>query len=368
MEDGDIDDNFKQAVEVVTQYDRASASLLQRRLSIGYARAARLIDQLEAAGVVGPAEGAEPREVLIRSVDEIIPQNGKNSQEKEVWFPEPPKNYKLPSGVKLSSAYDIPWGTQFSEVYKRTDFEDLKVEFPIPLGFDGEGNLKAESLLDVNNLIIAGNPLSQKENLVDTILLTNLLRYAPSQLKLILIDPTHYLDLYEGIPHLLSPVISDQTKEISALKWTLYEVERRQKQFAEKAVRNIRAFNEQMGFQALPYILTIIYVGGYSVETEDALVQLTTQGARTGIHNIIVTDHTSGALLPNILKSNIPARAIFRLTSAGESKAIDISGAEMLEPGELIYKPNYGGSEKLKALFTPETNVKEVTGAVKQAA
>jgi S-DNA-T family DNA segregation ATPase FtsK/SpoIIIE len=71
--DGDVDELFKDAVEVVCQYDRASASLLQRRLSVGYARAARIVDQLESAGVVGPADGSKPREVLIRSSEDIFP-------------------------------------------------------------------------------------------------------------------------------------------------------------------------------------------------------------------------------------------------------------------------------------------------------
>src|SRR5687768_2015883 len=158
----EIDDNFKQAVEVVVHYDRASASLLQRRLSIGYARAARLLDQLEAAGVLSSAEGSAPREVLIKSADEILGDNWAKPEKKDEWTPEPTPNYKVPSGVKLSKTDDIPWGIQFAEAFN--DFQDSKIEFPIPVGFNGEGKLKLESLLDVNNLIIAGNTLSQKEN------------------------------------------------------------------------------------------------------------------------------------------------------------------------------------------------------------
>lgn len=367
FEEGDIDENFKEAVEVVTQYDRASASLLQRRLSIGYARAARLIDQLEAAGVLGPAEGSEPREVLIKSPEEVFGKNGEKPQKEGQWEPAPIQNYKVPSGVKLSKVDDIPWGTQFSDVNKSDELKRSSVEFPIPLGFDDNGKLKVESLLDVNNLIIAGNPLSQKENLVDTVLLTYLLRYSPNQLKIILNDPTHYLDLYDGIPHLLSPVITEPSKEISAFRWTLHEVERRQKQFAEKGVRDIRAYNEKLGFEALPYILIVTFSDAYSIETEDALVRITPHGARAGIHSIIVTNHTSGASLPGMIKSNIPARVVFRLTSAGESRAIDVSGGDKLEPGKIIYKPNYGATAKLNAVFTPETNVKEVIEAVKSS-
>jgi DNA segregation ATPase FtsK/SpoIIIE, S-DNA-T family len=351
---------------VIVQYDRASASLLQRRLSIGYARAARLIDQLESAGVVSPAEGSAPREVLIKSADEILGDNWAKPEKKDEWMPEPLKNYKVPSGVKLTRADEIPWGTQFSDLHNRTDFKESNIEFPVPLGLDDEGKLKLESLLDVNNLIIAGNTLSQKENLVDTILLTYLLRYDPSKLKIILIDPTRYLDLYNGIPHLLAPVINSYDKTISALKWAQAEMDRRLKQFSQAEVRDLRTYNEKSGLEGIPHVLIISFFDYFDVEREDVIIRLTAQGARTGIHNIIVVDRTSGASLPGMIKSNIPARTVFRVTSAGESRAIDVSGGEKLEPGELIYKPNYGNAVKLKAVFTSEVNIKEVVSIVKQ--
>lgn len=371
LSDNDIDEHFKEAVEVVTQYDRASASLVQRRLGIGYARSARIIDQLEAAGVVGPAEGANPREVLIKSPQELFGDNWerlatKGKQEEAMWTPEPSKNYKVPRNIKLTTAANSPWGKQFSDVWQSSYLKDLKIEFPIPLGFDDQGNLKIESLLDVNNLIIAGNPLSQKEKLVDTILLTYLLRYDPTQLKIILIDTTHYLDLYDGIIHLLSPVIYSNDKIYSAMRWALAESDRRLEQFGKVGVRDLKAFNDKSGIGGVPHILIITFLDTFDELTEDALIRLTAQGARTGIHNIIITDHSSSVFLPKMLKSNIPARAVFRLTLAGESRAIETSGAEKLEPGALIYKPNYGESAKLKAIFTPEVNVKEVVSAVKQ--
>ena len=363
--DEETDELFKNAVEVVVQYDRSSASLLQRRLDIGYARAARLIDQLEAAGVVGPAEGSLPREVLIRSVDDVLGAKQGKAQDEE-WIPQIPPNYKVPSGLKLSKADSIPWGTSFSDVINRTEFKESKTEFPLHLGFDDDGKLKTESLFTVNNLIIAGNNLSQKENLVDTVLLTYLLRYGPSELKLILIDPTRYLDLYNGIPHLLSPVINDHGKTVSALRWAGYELDRRQKQFSEAGVRDLKAYNQKMGFTAVPSILIVAFCEFFDVETEDSWIRLTAHSERTGIHSIIIVDRTTGASLPSTIKSNIPARAVFRLTSASESRAIEVSGAEKLQPGEAIYKPNFGNTANLKAIFTPEIDVKEVVEAVKQ--
>ena len=272
------------------------------------------------------------------------------------------KNYKVLSGVKLSRANDTPWGIQFADAFN--DFKDSKIEFPIPIGFTDEDKLKLESLLEVNNLIIAGNTLSQKENFVDTILLAYLLRYDPSNLKIILIDPTRYLDFYDGIHHLLSPVINDYDKTISALKWAQAEMDRRLKQFSQAGVRDLKAYNEKSGFECIPYILIVSFFDYFDVERGDAVTRLTAQGARTGIHNIIVVDRTSGASLPGMIKSNIPARTVFRLTSAGESRAIDVLGGERLEPGELIYKPNFGSAIKLKAIFTPEVNVKEVVEAI----
>lgn len=364
--DEEFDEHSKNAVELVVRYDRASPAFLQRRLSIGYARAARLIDQLEASGVIGPAEGAMLREVLIRSAEEVLGDNSNQSNTKRDDVFEVPANYKVPTNVKLSRVDNPPWGKQFSDVFKTNDLKDSKMEFPIPFGFDDKGKLKTESLLDVTNLIIAGNTLSQKENFVDTILLTYLLRYDPVELKIILIDPAHYLDLYDGIAQLLSPVIHDYDKFVSALKWAQAEMERRLKQFSEACIRDINAFNEKSNFVALPRILIVSFCELFGVEIEDSLLRLTAQGVRTGIHNIIVVDRTSGASLPGSIKSNVPARAVFRLTSAVESRAIDVSGAEKLQAGEIIYKPNFGAAVKLNAVFTPETNIKHIVMAVRK--
>jgi len=94
---------------------------------------------------------------------------------------------------------------------------------------------------------------------------------------------------------------------------------------------------------------------------------LTGQGVRAGIHNIIIVERTNGKSLSTNIKSNIPARVVFRLSSPGESKAIDVSGAEKLEEGKLIYKSNFGSQENLDAILTPEINVKEVVDAVKNS-
>jgi len=162
-------------------------------------------------------------------------------------------------------------------------------------------------------------------------------------------------------------VTNKYSKIVSAFHWLVAEMDRRLKKFSETGVRDIDSYNEVVGGMGEPRILAITYYNFFGVEAEDCLAMLAGQGQRAGIHNIVVIEHTNAKIFSNSIKNNIPARVTFRLSSAGESKAIDILGAETLEPGEIIYKPNFGESVKLKSIFTPEENVKEVVEAVKKS-
>jgi DNA segregation ATPase FtsK/SpoIIIE-like protein len=107
-------------------------------------------------------------------------------------------------------------------------------------------------------------------------------------------------------------------------------MDRRLKQFSQAEVRDLRAYNEKSSIEGIPHILIVSFFNYFDVEREDTIIRPTGQGARTGIHNIIVVCHTSGASWPSMIKSNIPTRFVFRLTSGGESKAIDVMGVEKL--------------------------------------
>jgi DNA segregation ATPase FtsK/SpoIIIE, S-DNA-T family len=357
---------FKKAVEVTVEYERSSPSLLQRKLSIGYARAARLLDQLEAAGVVGPADGSKPREVLIHSYDEFFAKGGERPRNEQENVFEVPANYKAPTDLKLSLANAPLWETQFGDAIKAKDFKETQVKFPVLLGYDDEEKLHIESLLDVNSLILVGNPVSKKEIFIDTVLLTLLLRNTPSQLRLVLNDPTHYLDLFNGTPHLLSPVINEHDKVRSGLRWSQAEMDRRFKMFAELGVRDIEAFNKMSGFEALPHILVVTFLVFPDIEATDALTLLTSTGARAGIHNILVVDQANENSIPGSIRNNVPARVVFRVASASVGRNTSVNGAENLGIGEMLFKSNFGKQIKLKSIFTPEVNVKEVVEAVKQ--
>jgi DNA segregation ATPase FtsK/SpoIIIE-like protein len=364
---GELDDLFKKAVEVVIQYDRSSPALLQRRLSIGYARAARLMDQLEAAGVVGPPEGVKAREVLARSAKEILLKIKEPPGTPQTDAFEVPANYKVPTNIKFSKADNIPWGKQLSDVIKSNDFKDVKAQFSIPIGYDDKKELHTTSLAEVENLIITGNPQSKKEAWFDTILTTLLLKHSPMELRFILIDPYHYLDLYNEIPNLLDPVITEYARSVSALRWTIHEVERRMKLFAQKGVRNIDSYNEKPKIEALPRILIINRCDWTDVETTDGMTVLSTNGSRAGVNLFIVTNRMGENNLSMDVKANIPNRAVFMVTSAQDSKLAGVKEAEKLKEGELLFKLGNEDPQKLTTIYTPEINVKEVVGAVKQS-
>jgi DNA segregation ATPase FtsK/SpoIIIE-like protein len=366
--DGSLDHIFQQAVELVVKFDRASPSLLQRRLGIGYARAARLIDQLEASGVIAASDGSsQPREVLIRSYDEFVANGGEIPKAEPENHFKVPENYIVPTELKLSSVKNSVWGRQLSEVIETDDFKKSEAEFSIVLGYGKDEKLNTTTLAETNNLIITGNPTSSKESLIDTVLITLLLRHTPSELRLILTDSGHYLDLYNGIPHLLSPVISDPDKMTSALIWTLREVDRRKQLFIQAGVRSFDAYQKLPNIDPLPRVLHICFCNWKDVETTDAMTFLTSAGLNAGIHLFIVTNRMSDNNLSADIKANIPNRAVFTVTSAKDSKLAGVKGAENIKQGEMLYRQGNSDPKKLTTIFTPEANVKEVVEAVKQA-
>jgi DNA segregation ATPase FtsK/SpoIIIE-like protein len=363
----DLDELFKNAVEIVVQYDRVNASILQRRLSIGYARSARIIDQLETAGVVGPMDGSKPREVLIRSAEELFGKEGSLSQSKQENVFEVPANYKVPTDVTLSRAEKSLWGKQLSEVVGAGDFKNVETQYPILLGFDENSEINVSSLPEVNNLVVVGNPVSKKENWIDTVLVTLLLKHSPKDLRFVLIDEGHYLDFYNGIPHLFDPVITDFEKSRSAYRWALHEMNRRMTIFNQSGVRSIDTYKQLSDHEPMSRILIVAYLRYSDLETTFSLARLAAGGARAGIHLCIITNRMNDQNLSPDIKANIPSRAVFTVTTAQESKFAGVKGADNLSEGEMLYKQGNAEPKKLTTIYTPEVNVKEVVEAVKNA-
>jgi len=365
--DDELDELFKDAVEVVCQYDRASPSLIQRRLSVGYARASRIIDQLQSAKVVGPADGSKPRDVLIKNSEEVLKQILETPrEEEEVDIEVNTPKYKKPNLKIINKPKDNPWKYSLYDTLKDKSFKNSE-GFPFPIGFTEDKKLVTADLDGVKHLIIGGYSLSQKEVMLDTILTSLLLKASPNDLKLILIDSVRYLNFYDNLPHLLTPVINETEKSISAFRWLMHEMDRRLKIFNEIGVRDLSGFNEKSD-NLLPHILVMINQFEdclfYSpVEVEDALTRILMLAPRCGVHVIFTANHLTKQFVPTGIQSEIPNRLLFRFTSYHDAGSGIVTEVEKLQPGEALYMSD-NNPIKLDAIYTSEENIKKVVNEI----
>jgi len=224
---------------------------------------------------------------------------------------------------------------------------ELDSKLALTLGLDVSGKPIVDDLARMPHVLIAGQTGSGKSVCINSFLSTILFRAAPSEVKLILVDPKRVeLTGYNGIPHLLTPVIVEPEKVISALRWVLSEMDRRYKLFAQAGARNIEAYNEMSGFQALPYIVIVIdeladIILFSPVEVEDAITRIAQMSRATGIHMIISTQRPSVDVITGLIKANIPCRIAFAVASQVDSRVIlDTQGAEkLLGRGDMLYLP-----------------------------
>lgn len=228
-----------------------------------------------------------------------------------------------------------------------TVMQKNKSKLTLALGLDVSGNPIAVDLAKMPHVLVAGTTGSGKSVLINSFISSLLFRASPQEVRLILIDPKRVeLTGYNGIPHLLTPVIVESDKILSALKWAMAEMDKRYKIFAERSVRNIDAYNELSGFQALPYI--VIFIDELAdlmiyapVEVEDAIARLAQMARATGIHLVIATQRPSVNVITGLIKANIPCRIAFNVSSMIDSRVIiDAPGAEkLLGRGDMLYIP-----------------------------
>lgn len=191
---------------------------------------------------------------------------------------------------------------------------------------------------------------------------------------MILVDPKRVeFTGYNGIPHLLTPVIVEPEKILSALKWATGEMDRRYKLFSERGVRNIDGYNELSGFQALPYIVIIIdeladLMMFAPVEVEDAIARIAQMARAVGIHLIVATQRPSVNVITGLIKANIPCRIAFNVSSLIDSRVIlDSPGAEkLLGRGDMLYvPPDQAKPTRIQGAFVSEKEVKKVVDFLK---
>ncbi|MBI4153473.1 DNA translocase FtsK [Candidatus Woesebacteria bacterium] len=217
----------------------------------------------------------------------------------------------------------------------------------VSLGLDVSGKPIVTEIGRMPHVLIAGQTGSGKSVCINSFLASILFRATPSEVKFILVDPKRVeLTGYNGVPHLLSPVIVDPEKIISALRWILSEMDRRYKLFAQAGARNIDGYNEMSGFQALPYIVLLIdeladIMLFSPVEVEDAITRIAQMSRATGIHMVLATQRPSVDVITGLIKANIPCRIAFAVSSQVDSRVIlDTQGAEkLLGRGDMLYLP-----------------------------
>lgn len=205
--------------------------------------------------------------------------------------------------------------------------------------------------------------------MINSIIATYLFRTTPNEVKFILVDPKVVeLNGFNGIPNLLTPVITEPEKVLSALKWAIAEMERRYQLFATAGSRNITQYNEASGFQALPYIVIIIdeladLMLFAPAEIEDAVVRLAQKSRATGIHLVLATQRPSVDVITGLIKANIPARMAFNVTGQVDSRVIlDTPGAEkLLGRGDMLYlPPDLGKPVRVQGVFVSEPEMQRL--------
>ncbi len=244
-----------------------------------------------------------------------------------------------------------------------------KSKLAVAMGLDVSGNPLIGDIAKMPHVLVAGTTGSGKSVLLNAWICSLLYRTTPAEVRLILVDPKRVeLVGYNGVPHLLTPVIVEADKILSALRWATQEMERRYKQFAEVGVRNLDGFNELSGFQALPYIVIIIdeladLMGYAPVEVEDTICRIAQMARATGIHLVVATQRPSVDVITGLIKANIPARIAFNVSSMIDSRVIiDMPGAEkLLGRGDMLYvPPDQAKPMRIQGTFVSDKEVTKV--------
>lgn len=244
----------------------------------------------------------------------------------------------------------------------------------VALGLDVSGNPVTANIAKMPHVLIAGTTGSGKSVLINSWISSLLFRTTPAEVRLILVDPKRVeLTGYNGIPHLLTPVIVEADKILSALKWAQNEMDRRYKQFAEVGVRNIDGYNELAGFQSLPYIVILIdeladLMAYAPVEVEDSICRIAQMARATGMHLVIATQRPSVDVITGLIKANIPSRIAFNVSSMIDSRVIiDMPGAEkLLGRGDMLYiPPDQAKPTRIQGTFVSEGEVQKLVENLK---
>jgi S-DNA-T family DNA segregation ATPase FtsK/SpoIIIE len=255
------------------------------------------------------------------------------------------------------------------DVVEAQSFKRMKSQLRLGLGQDVSGHAIAADLTAMPHLLIAGTTGSGKSVCVNSIVACLLLQNTPEDMKLLMIDPKRVeLTFYNGVPHLLAPVVVDLDRVVSALQWVSREMDERYRKFSKAGVRNIADYNQRMrgiGQPRLPYLVVVIdeladLMMMSPDETERVLARLAQLARATGIHLVVATQRPSVDVVTGLIKANFPARIAFAVASSVDSRVIlDQPGAErLLGRGDMLYQaPDAAAPVRMQGAFVSESEL-----------
>lgn len=289
---------------------------------------------------------------------------------------------EAPIPGKAAVGIEIP-NKETTPVYLREVIEDKKFQnstskISVALGKDVSGEVIIGDLSKMPHVLIAGATGSGKSVCINSLIISILYKYQPEEVRLLMVDPKVVeLNVYNGIPHLLIPVVTDPKKAAGALNWAVNEMTRRYQSFADHGVRNIEGFNElvkkKKDLESLPYIVIVVdeladLMMVSANEVEDYIARLAQMARAAGMHLVIATQRPSVDVITGVIKANIPSRISFAVSSAIDSRTIlDSGGAEkLLGKGDMLYYPV--GEQKPKRIqgaFISEEEVEAIVSRIK---
>lgn len=265
------------------------------------------------------------------------------------------------------------------EMIASEEFIKNTKELPFVLGKSISGSPKVSAIEKMPHLLVSGATGSGKSVCINTIIMSILYKHSPDEVKLLLIDPKIVeLSIYNGIPHLIMPVITDPKKASSSLFWAIREMERRYKLFEENHVRDISSYRDlteiDEKIEKLPYVVIIIdelsdLMMTAAGEVEDYITRLAQKSRACGIHLIIATQRPTVDVITGTIKANIPSRIAFAVTSQIDSRTIlDMSGAEtLLGKGDMLFSPSDAMKPmRIQGAFVSDSEVLRVVNYIKQ--
>ena len=262
-----------------------------------------------------------------------------------------------------------------SEILNNSDFKKKEIKLPIALGKSISGKPIVGDLASMPHLLIAGTTGSGKSVCINTIILSLLYRHTPEKCKFILIDPKMLeLSTYEGIPHLLCPVITEAKKAASVLGWVVKEMESRYRLMTKEGVRNIDSYNSKHKFP-MPYIVVIVdemsdLMLVASKEIENYIQKLSQMARAAGLHIIMATQRPSVDVITGTIKANFPTRISFQVTSKIDSRTIlGEQGAEqLLGKGDMLYMSSANRIVRIHAPLVSDNEIEKINNFLRSQA